>query len=521
MSQGAPAFTVSRDRFDAVIFDLDGVVTGTARVHAAAWKKLFDPYLERRSAREGKNYRPFDPDEDYRRYVDGKPRYQGVQDFLQSRGIDLPYGDPSDSADTETVCGLGKRKNQLFHQELREHGVEVYETTVELLRKLKTKNIKTAIVSSSKNCAAVLEAANLSDLFQVRVDGQDAERLNLEGKPAPDIFLEAARRLGISPGRAVVVEDAISGVQAGSRGNFGCVLGVDRTGHAAELKESGATVVVSDLAEVAVGEGGSGNHGLSAALEQIKEMQAQGKEIAVFLDYDGTLTPIVRRPEQAVLSEEMRRTVKELAERCPVAVISGRDLEDVRRLVGIDSIYYAGSHGFDIAGPQGRHMQYQQGSNFLPLLDQAEADLRERLQGIAGALVERKQFSVAVHYREVNKEDVQAVEEVVDQVLAAHQGLRKGYGKKVYEVQPDIDWHKGKALLWLLEALGLDRPQVLPIYIGDDVTDEDAFKAVAERGLGMMVAEEARSSAAGYRLAAPEEVRRFLEGLAEILEGRE
>ncbi|MGV8074159.1 MAG: trehalose-phosphatase [Syntrophobacteraceae bacterium] len=508
--------------FDGVIFDLDGVVTRTARVHAAAWKRLFDEYLKGRAPSPGEDLHPFDENGDYRRHVDGKPRSNGIQSFLASRGIHLPHGDPEDAPDRETVCGLGNRKNRYFHQELRERGVEVFETTIRLIQSIRNLGFKTAIVSSSKNCRAVVKAASIGDLFDVIVDGVDAERLDLPGKPAPDLFLEAARRLRIEPSRAMVVEDAVSGVEAGRNGDFGCVVGVDRADHADLLRAHGADVVVKDLQEIAVNLSQMRDSpDLPDALEHFKEIRrrAKGRRLAVFLDYDGTLTPIVQRPDLAVLSETMRRTVSELAAHCTVAVISGRDLKDVRKLVGINSITYAGSHGFDIAGPSGSRLEYEQGRDFLPAIERAEMMLGDRLKEIPGALVERKKFSVAAHYREVPEEKATEVENAVDDILAAERSLRKTAGKKVFEVQPDIDWHKGKALRWLLDVLELDGPDVLPIYIGDDITDEDAFRAIDGYGIAILVTEIPGASAAHYSLRDPVEVRNFLQILTSRIVG--
>lgn len=242
--------TISRSEFDAVIFDMDGVVTKTATVHAAAWKRLFDDYLRERATREDKPFRPFDADSDYRRYVDGKPRYDGVVSFLESRGISLAFGDPGDQPDKETVCGLGNRKNRYFTQHLAEHGVDVYESTVDLIRDLRAKGVKTAIFSASKNCRDVLGAAHVGELFDARVDGLDADELGLSGKPDPAVLLEAARRLGVPPERAVIVEDAIAGVRAGRAGRFGLVIGVNRSGESGVLRENGADVEVTDLEQV-------------------------------------------------------------------------------------------------------------------------------------------------------------------------------------------------------------------------------------------------------------------------------
>jgi len=196
-----------------------------------------------------------------------------------------------------------------------------------------------------------------------------------------------------------------------------------------------------------------------------------------------------------------------------VAVISGRDLADVKKLVGIPSLCYAGSHGFDIAGPEGKHLEYQKGKEFRPQLEKAEQEIRDRIRTIDGAHVESKKFSFAVHFREVADKDEPTVAKIVDEVVAEFSDLRKSSGKKVFEIQPDLDWNKGRALLWLLEAFHLDTPEILPLYIGDDVTDEDAFRVLEDKGIGVVVGESGRRSAARYRLKDPEEVRRFLEAL--------
>jgi beta-phosphoglucomutase family hydrolase len=247
---------ISRREFDAVIFDLDGVVTHTAAVHARAWKQVFDEFLERRAANSGAEFQPFDIESDYARYVDGKPRYDGVRSFLAARGIDLPEGDPSDGPAEETVCGLGNRKNELYNSMIAEGGVVVFQDTVEQIESWRSLGLKTAIVSSSKNCAEVLKAAGLTDLFDVRVDGVVSAQLGLEGKPAPDIFLKAAELLGVQARRAAVFEDAVSGVQAGRAGGFGWVIGVDRVGAAEALLQNGADIVVSDLRQVRTEAGG-------------------------------------------------------------------------------------------------------------------------------------------------------------------------------------------------------------------------------------------------------------------------
>jgi len=244
--------TLSLRDYDAVLFDLDGVLTRSASVHASAWKKLFDGFLEQRATRAGEPFVPFDIATDYPRYVDGKPRYDGVAAFLKSRGIELPMGEPEDGPDVQSVHALGNLKDHYFLKHLKQQGIDPYESAIVLVHKLRAEEIKTAVVSSSNNCAAVLEAAGIAQLFDTRVDGKDVTRLALNGKPAPDAFLEAARRIGVEPARAVVVEDAIAGVEAGRSGHFGCVIGVDRRGHPKALHDAGADVVVTDLGQVGV-----------------------------------------------------------------------------------------------------------------------------------------------------------------------------------------------------------------------------------------------------------------------------
>jgi alpha,alpha-trehalase len=250
---------------------------------------------------------------------------------------------------------------------------------------------------------------------------------------------------------------------------------------------------------------------IPSALEHVQDIAGGNRQLAVFLDYDGTLTPIVSHPEKALLSDSMRQALQSLVMQAPVAILSGRDLDDVRQRVNIVAIVYAGSHGFDIAGPRG--LRKQVATQFLPELDMVEEELGKQLAEIAGVRVERKRFSIAAHYRNVNESDVPNVERAVSEVAARHRELRKMNGKKVYELLLDIDWDKGKAVLWLLETLGLERAKVRPIYIGDDRTDEDAFRALGRRGIGILVSEQPRSTAARYALKNPAEVERFLRKL--------
>jgi beta-phosphoglucomutase family hydrolase len=238
------------DRVRACLFDLDGVLTETAKVHAAAWKEMFDGYLRERAAHSDEEFVAFDPVGDYDEYVDGKPRYEGVSSFLDSRGIDLPQGQESDKADAQTIDGLGNRKNDIVLRMIKDQGVKAYDGSVRYVRAAREAGLARAVVSSSTNCRDVLLAAGIEDLFQQRIDGVVAEREHLRGKPAPDTFLAGARALHVEPGQAAVFEDALVGVQAGRAGGFACVVGVDRVGQADALREHGANIVVGDLAEL-------------------------------------------------------------------------------------------------------------------------------------------------------------------------------------------------------------------------------------------------------------------------------
>lgn len=526
MSGPSAPFAVSRLRHDGAVFDLDGVITRTARLHAAAWKAMFDAFLAARGDA------PFDALHDYAAWVDGRPRLEGTRSFLASRAIDLPCGAPDDAPGAATVWGLANRKNALFDELLAREGAQVAASSVALVRSLRAAGVRTAVVSASRHGAQIVAQAGLAPLFDVVLDGVDAQRRGLRGKPAPDTFLAAARALGVPPERAILFEDALAGVEAGRAAGFDLVVGVDRKGNAPMLYRHGAHVVVSDLSEIAVQAVGSGAP--PSALERMHEITARAaaQRCAVFLDYDGTLTPIVQRPQDAVLDAPMRAAVQRLAARCPVAIVSGRDLADVQDRVGLPGLIYAGSHGFDISGPQGLRRALPQAAQALPVLDAAERDLRAAFgvagaeaagaggdgRGIAGVIVERKRYAIAVHYRMVAARDVDAVERGVDAALRRHPGLRKRHGKKVLELQPDVDWDKGAAVSWLLDALDLAALDVLALYLGDDLTDEDAFRALAGRGIGVAVLDSARPTAAPYSLPDVGAVRAFLGALSATLE---
>ncbi len=546
--QATPTVRIDPGVFDAVIFDMDGVITDTAGLHAEAWKILFDDVLKQHAWRTGDRFVSFDPVEDYLTYVDGISRADGVRTFLASRGIEFPEGSPDDPPDAETVHGLGRKKNDYFLEALEEHGAVAFPEAVRLLHELRAAGVATAIISASRNAGHVLDSAGVTELFDAQVDGTVADEMGLPGKPDAAVFLEAAGRLGVDPARAAVVEDAEAGVAAGAAGGFALVIGVDHTGDPERLIANGAHVVVHDMAEVAVGADDTASGGaapvtpaaapppadpasavpmaeLPSALEEWSAIETHiaGRNLAVFLDYDGTLTPIVEHPEDAVLDEPMRDRIRDLASRCLVSVVSGRDVAFVIEQVAVDEVIYLGSHGFDVVTPEGVELSHAREGDFerfLGPLAEAERAITDAVAPIQGARIERKKYAVAVHYRQVAPVDAPFVESAVDDVLAAEPLLRKTGGKKVFELRPDIDWDKGRALEWLLEAVGMSGDDVVPVYIGDDLTDEDAFAVVHGRGLAIVVAGEVeRTTLAAYRVSDTDEVGEVLGRLAELAGG--
>lgn len=255
---------------------------------------------------------------------------------------------------------------------------------------------------------------------------------------------------------------------------------------------------------------------LPSALQDIPQLLG-GKKPAVFLDYDGCLTHIVKDPDKAILSDQMRQTLQRLAEVCSVAIVSGRDRANVAKLVQLDNLYFAGSHGFDISGPENMHTEPGGAKAALPALDASVETLKQRLNHIEGALVERKRYAIAVHYRNVPDSHVEEVKGVTHAVLQEHPELKEGLGKKIIELKPNLNWHKGKAVLWLLEELKLNKPGIVPLYIGDDITDEDAFAELQGKGIGILVGEHDEKTAAAYRLESVEEVEEFLQKLTHHL----
>lgn len=509
--------TLSALRYDAAIFDLDGVLTKTETLHAKAWKETFDPVLKLHAGEEP--FRAFDIQKDYLNYVDGRPRLDGIRIFLASRGIELQEGSPDDPEDAETVYALGNKKNRCF-LDLLKKGVKLYESSIELVQKMKNFGLSMAVVSSSKNCKAILESVNLTALFDVIVDGVELQHLGLKGKPEPDLFLEAAKRLGADPARAIVFEDSIAGIKAARKGNFGNIIGVDRSGHSKALKAlkaAGADHVVTTLAALDIRTETTELPSAFDSFEMI-EKQLRDREVVFCFDYDGTLTPIVSHPQDAYLSESMKTMLMKLSNQCTVAVISGRGLGDIKSRIGIKGIYYAGSHGFEIEGP-GIKMEYEPALAFLEDLDALETELKSMLEDVEGAFVERKKFSIALHYRNVSKSELPLIEKAATESLQRYPKLRKTLGKKVYELQPGLEWNKGKAIEWIGDTLMVKNKGSKIVYMGDDITDEDAFYAIQGYGIGVLVdGEKARYTSAHYRIENVEAVPRFIDILSSSIE---
>lgn len=508
---------ISKKNFDAVILDLDGVITSTATTHARAWKMMFDSYLIERSERTGEQFYPMDIHQDYLQYIDGRSRYDGADAFLKSRNIHIGFGSPDDPPGNETVCGLANQKNNLYHLLLDKEGVTVFKDTVSRILEWRQQGIYTGVISASKNCREVLKAAELLNLFDIIIDGNVAEKFDIKGKPAPDMFLFALYRLEIPPSRAAMVEDAIAGIKAGKAGKFKCAIGIARQGNKDDLYNAGADIVVSSMDEISSVEQDIISltpKKLPSALQEFQSITQtlKNRKCMLCLDYDGTLTPIVGKPEDAKLSDEMRSAIDQLSSKMTVSIISGRDREEVQKLVGLGNLFYAGSHGFDIHGPNGIDLIHSEAQRCLPSLDKAEVALRE-LSDIQGILIERKKFAIAIHYRLVDVKYFPDIESKARQLASHYHDLRMTLGKKIFELRPNVDWHKGKAVTWLKQKL---LPNVTSgiIYLGDDITDEDAFKELLLTGdIGILIGDHKENTMARYQLNDIQEVYTFLEKL--------
>ncbi len=390
--------------------------------------------------------------------------------------------------------------------------VPMFGATMELARKLPGIGVGAAVYSTSPQCRQALKSAGVDDLFGVCIDGIAGERGTAE-KPDPTVLLDATRRLGVRPQRCVVVENSAAGVAAARDGGFALVVGIDGTG-SDELIRSGSDVVLAELADVDVRTGDRRVSELPNALTSYGQLIGitSARTSMLFLDYDGTLSPIVSDPDAARLVDGAAEALELVARVCPVAIVSGRDLADVRERVGIPGLWYAGSHGFELTGPDGAYHCNDAAATFVPILERAAAELRDGLAAFPGVRVEHKRFAVAVHYREVAPELVGAIVATTHK-LGAAEGLRVTSGRMLVELRPDLDWDKGNTLAWIRDRIDASGA-LLPIYIGDDLTDEDAFDAVKFDGVGIVVGHDEdgdRRTAAHFSLASPDQVCEFIQ----------
>jgi len=403
-----------------------------------------------------------------------------------------------------------------------EAGAELLVGADSLVCDLRAAGIRIAVLSDSSNAAEALEQAGLEGLFDVRVDGIVASEEGLGGRPAPDLALEAAQRLEVAPEWCVLVDGTPAGVEAGRRGGFGRVIGVSRGDDRETLAEAGADDVVAALSEIGV-DAETGRErpigSLDSALAGIDRIVAWigDREPVFFLDFDGTLAPIVDHPEQAEIPEETHALLEALSRRRTVAIVSGRDLDDLRGRIALDRVYYAGSHGFRLAGPGGLDREYPEARRFLSALDEAEQTLEEVLADLPGVEVERKRYAIALHHRRASESAAAEVRRAAARVQEGCKALRIGEGRKVLELRPAIDWDKGRAVEWLLETLGLGGGRSFPIYVGDDITDEDAFAVVEEEGYPVVVRGRSGCTRARASLSDPVEVGLFLSRIDEGL----
>jgi alpha,alpha-trehalase len=394
--------------------------------------------------------------------------------------------------------------------------IEARDSAAALLRKLRDVGVATAVYSTTRDCAHLLRAAGIEELVGVVVGAADT------GGSRAAILATTVTRLGVRPARSVLVDCGQDGIAAGRDAGFGIVIGLERNGGADELLSRGADTIVADLPEISVRRGGAPLSTIADAMgvySQLKELVAS-RRLAVFLDFDGTLSEIVAEPESATLVEGAREALRALAARCPVAVISGRDLGDLRERVGVDGIWYAGSHGVEIVAPDGTRHENAIATGATAALTHAADQLAKLLDDVSGIRVERKLFAVAVHYRNVDPQQVDGVIATARK-LARSECLRVMLGRKVIELRPSLDWHKGTTLSWILEHIeGTGSDAVLPVYVGDDITDEDGFDAVQFDGVGIAVRQNDdgdRPSAALFSLANPTAVSDFVARLADDL----
>ena len=488
----------------AVIFDLDGVLTETQRLHAAAWEEMFNEFLKERGET------PFIRGHDYREYLDGKPRENGIRSFLESRNIHLT---------DQEIKILGKRKNDLYLELLQKEGPGLISDSFSFVVSLHRKSVPMAVVSSSRNARFIMKETGLDQLIKVIVDPQVAERENLQGKPSPDYFLKACKLLKVNASESFMVEDAISGVVSGKKAGFKKVIGIKTNNDPlgmGELQKAGADEVVSNLWQIKdIGE----LLNLPHALDHFASVMNSKSGYFLFLDFDGTISEIVENPEDASPIAGIVEIISDLARKIPVCIITGRDTSVIRNLINLPEVYYAACHGFEITGPQNYHYDLRAARELKPDFDTAESYLTQEFETIAGIVIERKTFGLAIHYRMIRSEkEINHVITKVTDYVKENSMFKLRPGEEVIEMVPNLNWDKGQALLKLYEVLDLPKNIFPPLYLGDGKTDEDAFREMIFWGTPILVGDTSRPTLARYRLNNPGESRAFLKKVSSLLE---
>lgn len=486
--------------FKAIILDMDGVLTNTRELHFNSWKIVFETFLKAKGLSV-----PFTK-EHYQGYVDGKPRSEGIKSFLEALGI-LP-------SESELEV-LSREKNLNYLKFLETNSPIMYSDVLESLKLWKSQGIKLGVVSSSENCRIVLKKFKLEDFFTTLVDGIDGQQKHLRGKPFPDYFLEAVEQIGVQSEECALVEDSVSGVIAAKKAHFKTIYGMSREGQTpfAQLYESGADAVITSLLDI-----GHAPHVLTAWDDFIAHVGS--RDIALFIDYDGTLSNIVSQPSAAVISEQTKNILESLSKAFKVAIVSGRDRLDIKERIGLDNIFYSGCHGFDISGPGCFHFIQEDVQKYLPALEEASIAASNLLGGIHGLLIEKKLFATAIHYRMVEFKSRMDIKNQLKPIIEKYPQLILKEGKKVFDILPNVNWDKGKAVNKICEILSIDSTQTVPLYVGDDLTDEDAFLALHGKGISIKVDSGMSATMADYHLNNPGEVTLFLERISKLYSGK-